>query len=257
MFAPQTPYNTTGGNPDSWDGYRASRSHVYDMVERHQVPNLVVLTGDVHSAWAFDLPRQLTDRYDPATGRGSLGVEIVCPAVSSPSAFAGPEGEARLAETPKTRPHLKFLDGRSRGYVVLDITRDRLQADWWFVPAVNVHSTEQRFGKGLVSEAGSRHLSRRRLADGGAHRPRPGAVAPVRRRAASTRIADRHLEADADVDPESRDVARPVHPVDAEQPLQAEPGTEGEVAVEHPASGWRRRRSRSRCRSAALASSRP
>ena len=25
MFAPQTPYNTTGGNPDSWDGYRASR----------------------------------------------------------------------------------------------------------------------------------------------------------------------------------------------------------------------------------------
>ena len=147
------------------------------MVERHQVPNLVVLTGDVHSAWAYDLPRQLSDRYDPATGRGSLGVEIVCPAVSSPSAFQGPEGEARLAETPKTRPHLKFLDGRSRGYVVLDITRDRLQADWWFVPAVNVHSTEQRFGKGLVSEAGSRHLTDAGIADGGAHRPRPGAVA--------------------------------------------------------------------------------
>ena len=224
MFAPQTPYNTTGGNPDSWDGYRASRSHVYDMVERHQVPNLVVLTGDVHSAWAFDLPRQLSDRYDPATGRGSLGVEIVCPAVSSPSAFLGPEGEARLAETPKTRPHLKFLDGRSRGYVVLDITRDRLQADWWFVPAVNVHSTEQRFGKGLVSEAGSRHLDRRRLADGGAHRPRPGAVAPD---AAETSRRRR-------CDPEGGDVARAVHPVDADQPFQAEPGTEGEVPVEHP-----------------------
>ncbi len=159
MFAPQTPYNTTGGNPDSWDGYRASRSHVYDMVERHQVPNLVVLTGDVHSSWAYDLPRQVSDRYDPATGRESLGVEIVCPAVSSPSAFQGPEGEARLAETPKTRPHLKFLDGRSRGYVVLEVTRERLQADWWFVPAVNVRSTEQQFGKGLVSEAGSRHLT--------------------------------------------------------------------------------------------------
>jgi alkaline phosphatase D len=159
MFAPQTPYNTTGGNPDSWDGYRVSRSHVYDMVERHQVPNLVVLTGDVHSAWAYDLPRQITDRYDPATGRGSLGVEIVCPAVSSPSAFAGPEGEKRLAETPKTRPHLKFLDGQSRGYVVLDVTRERLQADWWFVPSVSARGTEQRFGKGLVSEAGSRHLA--------------------------------------------------------------------------------------------------
>ncbi len=159
MFAPQTPRDTAGGNPDSWDGYRVSRSRVYDMVERHQIDNLVVLTGDVHSAWAYDLPRQITDAYDPASGRGSLGVEIVCPAVSSPSPFAGPEGEQRLAETPKTRPHLKFLDGKSRGYVVVDVTRDRLQADWWFVPAVNVRGKEQTFGKGLVCESGSRHLA--------------------------------------------------------------------------------------------------
>jgi len=158
MFAPQTPAGTPGGNPDSWDGYRISRSRVYDMVERHKIENLVVLTGDVHSAWGFDLPRQISPAYDPASGRGSLGVEIVCPAVSSPSPYQGPDGDARLAETPKTRPHLKFLEGKSRGYVVLDVTRERLQADWWFVPAVNVRSPEQRFGKGLVCEAGSRHL---------------------------------------------------------------------------------------------------
>ena len=42
-----------------------SRSHVYDMVERHQVPNLVVLTGDVHSAWAYDLPRQIDRSLRP------------------------------------------------------------------------------------------------------------------------------------------------------------------------------------------------
>ena len=159
MFAPQTPTDSPGGNPDSWDGYRVSRSHVFDMVERFQVPNLVVLTGDVHSAWAYDLPRQITDKYDPASGRGSLGVEIVCPAVSSPSPYQGTDGEARLAATPKTRPHLKFLDGCSRGDVVLELTRDRLQADWWLVPAVNVRSGEQRFAKGLVCEAGSRHLT--------------------------------------------------------------------------------------------------
>ncbi|MGD9905586.1 MAG: alkaline phosphatase [Vicinamibacterales bacterium] len=158
MFAPQTPAGTTGGNPDSWDGYRISRSRVYDMVERHKVENLVVLTGDVHSSWAFDLPRQLSSAYDPASGRGSLGVEIVCPAVSSPTPFQGEAGAARLASTPGTRPHLKFLDGQSRGYVVLDVTREHLQADWWFVPGVNVRTTEQRFAKGLVCEAGSRHL---------------------------------------------------------------------------------------------------
>ena len=54
---------------------------------------------------------------------------------------------------PKSRPHLRFLDGKSRGYVVLDVTREHLQADWWFVPAVNVRNTDQTFAQGLVSEA--------------------------------------------------------------------------------------------------------
>jgi alkaline phosphatase D len=127
-------------------------------VERHKVPNFVVLTGDVHSSWGFDLPRGVSDAYDPHTGRASLGVEIVCPAVSSPSAFQGPQGDERLAALPKQRPHLRFLEGRSRGYVVLEVTRDRLQADWWLLPTVKERSTEQRFAKGLVSDAGSRHL---------------------------------------------------------------------------------------------------
>jgi alkaline phosphatase D len=158
MFAPQVAAGQPAGNADSWDGYRVSRSRVFDMVERHKVPNMVVFTGDVHSSWAFDLPRGMSDAYDPRTGRTSLGVEIVCPAVSSPSPFQGPQGEERLASLPKQRPHLKYLDGRSRGYVVVDITRDRLQADWWLLNSVRERNTEQHFAKGLVCEAGSRHL---------------------------------------------------------------------------------------------------
>lgn len=158
MFAPQTPAGEGGGNPDSWDGYRVSRSRVFDMVERHQVPNFVVVTGDVHSSWAYDLPRGISDRYDPATGRGSLGVEIVCPAVSSPPPFAAANAAERMAPILKSRPHVRFLDGVSRGYVVVDVTRDRLQADWWLLDTVKEKSSAQRFAKGLVCESGSRHL---------------------------------------------------------------------------------------------------
>ena len=82
----------------------------------------------------------------------------MCPAVSSPSPFQGAQGEERLASTPKTRPHLKYLDGRSRGYVVVELTRDRLQADWWLLKSVKERNGEQHFAKGLVCEAGSRHL---------------------------------------------------------------------------------------------------
>jgi alkaline phosphatase D len=158
MFAPQSLAGATGGNPDSWDGYRASRARVYDLVERLRVPNLAVLTGDVHSSWAYDLPRRADQGYDPVSGRGSLGVEIVCPAVSSPVPFPGADAEARTAAIRQARPHLKYLDGKQRGYVVLDITRDRLQADWWLLNSVKERNAEQHFAKGLVCEAGSRHL---------------------------------------------------------------------------------------------------
>lgn len=159
MFAPQTPAGQNSTNADSWDGYRVSRSRVFDMVERHKVPNLVVLTGDVHSSWAYDLPRGLSDAYDAASGRASLGVEIVCPAVSSPVPFTPENAAERLAAITKSRPHLKYMDGLSRGYVVVDLTRERMQADWWLIDSVKTRHTNQRFGKGLVCEAGSRHLT--------------------------------------------------------------------------------------------------
>ena len=55
-------------------------------------------------------------------------------------------------------PPLLELDGVSRGYVVVDVTRDRLQADWWLLETVKEKSSAQRFAKGLVCESGSRHL---------------------------------------------------------------------------------------------------
>ncbi len=184
MFAPQSVSGAVAGNPDSWDGYRAERSRIFDLVEQLRVPNLVVLTGDVHSSWGYDLPRRPDDGYDPATGRGSLGVEIVCPAISSPPPFQGADAATRTAAILQARPHLKFLDGASRGYVVLDITRERLQADWWLLDTVKERSREQRFARGLVCEAGARHLA-------GASGPMAPAAVPESG-AAARRLNGRH-----------------------------------------------------------------
>mgnify|MGYP006214894567 CR=1 FL=1 len=46
---------------------------VFDMFERAKAGNLCVLTGDVHSSWAYDLPRDPFTGYDKATGKGSAG----------------------------------------------------------------------------------------------------------------------------------------------------------------------------------------
>lgn len=159
MVAPQTATGTRAGNTDSWDGYRGARNRLFDMVERSRAGNLAVLTGDVHSSWAYDLPRDPFAGYDRATGKGSLGVEFAGTSVSSPSSLgSGPDGEKQLADILAARPHLHYADGRYRGYFILDLTRERLQADFYRVATILDRTTSEKFEKGFISESGRNHL---------------------------------------------------------------------------------------------------
>ena len=98
MFAQQSAPGTVIPNADTWDGYQASRERLFDMIERIKVNNLAVLTGDIHSSWAYDLPRRPYDGYDKRTGKGSLGVEFAGTSISSPSSLgAGPDGAKQIA----------------------------------------------------------------------------------------------------------------------------------------------------------------
>ncbi|HEX6217358.1 MAG TPA: alkaline phosphatase D family protein, partial [Vicinamibacterales bacterium] len=157
MFAPQTPTGAIAGNADSWDGYRGARGRVFDMIERAKVSNLAVLTGDVHSSWAFDVPRDPFKGYDKATGKGSLGVEFAGTSVSSPS-NVGRDGQKQLDDLMAARPHLHYVDGRYRGYYIVDLTRERLQADYYAVSTIAERTAKERFEKGFITESGRNHL---------------------------------------------------------------------------------------------------
>ena len=159
MFAHQAAPGTAIPNADVWDGYQASRERVFDMIEQLKVNNLAVLTGDIHSSWAYDLPRRPFDGYDKKSGKGSLGVELAGTSISSPSNIGvGPDGAKQLAGYVAARPHLHYVDGRYRGYFILDLTRQRLQADFYAVATVQERSTKERFEKGFITESGRNHL---------------------------------------------------------------------------------------------------
>jgi alkaline phosphatase D len=159
-FAPLSLPGATTASTDTWEGYRPARQRLLDAITGGNLRNTVVLTGDVHSSWGYDLPVNPWDGYDGATGRGTLAIEIVTPSVTSPNGFGNTPADVALrAEKYRAeRPHLRYVDGALRGYVVLDLTRERLQADWFYVPTVTERSTVERFGKGLVSVAGNPHL---------------------------------------------------------------------------------------------------
>jgi len=159
MFASITPPGARPTNTDAWDGYPAQRGRVLDFIDRERVRDLVVLTGDAHSSWGFDIPRNPWNGYR-SNGGGSLAVEFVAPAISSPppAMFAAQDGNEAAAAVRVALPHLKYLDGVRRGYVVVDVTRSAVKANWYFSRDVRVHSDAEVAGGSVVCERGAAHL---------------------------------------------------------------------------------------------------
>ncbi len=146
--------NSRPFNYDQWDGYPAARQRLFDSVRRAAVENFVVLTGDIHSSWAMQLH---DDPFADDPG-APLGVELVTPAVTSPGIENQTRADLASASLEAMLPHLNFVDFYYRGYVLLDITHDRIQAEWWVVDNILSHRYVSECLKALVIPAGQSQL---------------------------------------------------------------------------------------------------
>ncbi|MES1176580.1 MAG: alkaline phosphatase D family protein [Myxococcales bacterium] len=165
-------------NPDQWDGYAAARSRVLDELVNKKIGNVAILTGDIHSSWGNDIvPSPFNPAaYDPTTGKGSLAVEFVTPAVTSPG-IGDPAQAALLAGALRqTHPHVKFVELSRRGYALLDITSARMQCEWYHVATIDSRSTAETLAATLQVKDGENHL--RPANEASVPRSNPPAFAP-------------------------------------------------------------------------------
>ncbi len=110
------------GNGDQWDGYKADRDSILDFIQRRQPSNPVVITGDVHRSFVYDLKADFADTASP-----TIGTEFVGTSITS-------GGDPRAGFTTRYRgqpndPHEVFYDDH-RGYVRCSLTPKRWQADY-------------------------------------------------------------------------------------------------------------------------------
>ncbi|MEU6989172.1 alkaline phosphatase D family protein [Streptomyces sp. NPDC046465] len=131
---------------DAWDGYRASRQRVLAGAKAAGLDNLMVLTGDVHVGYAFDIK---ADFDDPSSR--TVGTEIV--ATSIASGKDGADKPANWDTYTKANPHMKFYNGR-RGYVTVGYGKDSARADFKTVSAVTTPGAPIRTAASFVTEAG-------------------------------------------------------------------------------------------------------
>ena len=132
-------------NYDSWDGYPAARARFLRGAQKSGA-NLIVLSGDSHNAWAYDLGQD----GKPA------GVEFAGHSVTSPGYEAGiktdPVAVARAVVG--ANPELKWCDTSRRGYMATTLTPARVTNDWVMMDTIRAKSTAASIGHTATVERG-------------------------------------------------------------------------------------------------------
>lgn len=137
-------------NMDAWDGYPAARERLYRAALAARA-NLVVLSGDSHNAWAFDLD---------LNGK-RVGVELAGHSVTSP----GAEGnlpwlkpDVLASETVKRNAQLKWCDTQHRGYMAVELTPKALTGEYRFLTGIKQRGTALAGTKRMTVRAGKRRF---------------------------------------------------------------------------------------------------
>lgn len=157
------PINTLGviTNTDAWDGYPAERAKIANVIDSLQINNIVVLTGDIHVAIADDVTLNPTNGYNPDTGEGAFAVEMVTHSITSANDEALPDilpPDQLESLALSFNPHAKYLNVVDHGYILLDLTPQQAQGDWYNIESKLYPTPNESFGIGLACLDQTTHL---------------------------------------------------------------------------------------------------
>ncbi|MFD3536146.1 alkaline phosphatase D family protein [Streptomyces sp. NPDC058664] len=122
-------------NVDQWDGYTDDRRELLAHLTSRAVRNTVFLTGDIHMAWANDVPVKAATYPFSA----SVATEFVVTSVTSDNlddllhVAPGTLSVVAAGAVKAANRHVKWVDMDHHGYGVLDVTADRSQMDYYTI----------------------------------------------------------------------------------------------------------------------------
>lgn len=137
-------------NFDNWGGYPAARARLLSAAQSASA-NLVMLAGDSHNAWAYELSNN---------GRAA-GVEFAGHAVTSPgyeASTTGTDPAVIAAALVKNSPELKWADTSRRGYMSLTLTPEAATNEWVFMQTIATRSLATQAGHRMRVRPGRARL---------------------------------------------------------------------------------------------------
>jgi len=162
----KAPGDGTYFDPSSWDGYIHDRDRLYDFLAKNQVKNFVALSGDMHMSYCINLTKNPRDKswYNKRRRTNTVGVEFLPSSITRgnfdeagiPKAFI----PFAQAVSKSLNPHHVYNQFSKHGYGILDVTKDRCVAEFWYSPILSVQSAEH-FGRGYTVLNGISHWQKR------------------------------------------------------------------------------------------------
>jgi alkaline phosphatase D len=102
---------------DGWDGYPAARQRLLEAMTASRLANPVVIGGDIHSFWTTDLKADFNEPRSPTVATEFVGTSIT----------SDPPPYGLIAELLPENPHVRYFESRHRGYVAVDLDRERMR----------------------------------------------------------------------------------------------------------------------------------
>lgn len=123
-------------NFDAWDGYPQARERMLSAAQEAEA-DLIVLSGDSHNGWAFNLQ----------TTNGNAGVEFGGHSVTSPGLetyLSGARPDVAATALRETNDQLHWTDTSNRGYMTVSLTPDMATSTWHFLDSIRQKSTRMK-----------------------------------------------------------------------------------------------------------------
>ncbi|MFD5861608.1 alkaline phosphatase D family protein [Streptomyces chartreusis] len=149
-------------NTDQWDGYTDDRRELLAHLRSNAIRNTVFLTGDIHMAWANDVP------VDAGTYplSASAATEFVVTSVTSDNLddiVKVPEGTVSAIASPLIRAanrHVHWVDTDRHGYGILDITAARAQMDYYVLADKTKQDSGASWARSYRTRTGTQKVER-------------------------------------------------------------------------------------------------
>jgi alkaline phosphatase D len=149
-------------NTDQWDGYTDDRRELLAHLRSNAIRNTVFLTGDIHMAWANDVP--VNAGTYPLSA--SAATEFVVTSVTSDNLddiLKVPEGTVTALAAPVIQVanrHVHWVDTDRHGYGVLDITAERAQMDYYVLSDKTKANATSSWARSYRTRSGTQKVER-------------------------------------------------------------------------------------------------